>query len=476
MLQFYNTLTRKKETFKPVEKGKVRLYCCGPTVYWFQHVGNLRTYVNEDVFRRVLEMDGFQVKHVMNLTDVGHLTSDADSGEDKMDKAAKRENKSPQEIADFYAKQFFEDCQKLNIQKPHIVCPATKHIPEMISLIQKLEKKGFTYETAGGIFFDTSKFKNYAKFAKLNLQGQKTAVREEVIEEKEKRNPSDFALWFLNKPNHILQWDSPWGKGFPGWHIECAAMSMKYLGETLDIHCGGIEHIPIHHTNEIAEAEAATGKTFSNYWMHNEWLMFKGEKMAKSGGGIATLSELEQKGFKPAELRFFYLQGHYRSGIEFSEEAVKEAGKKLEKVQNFCDRMLELEKGSEKGEEKTVFPLVQTADKAFFAALDDDFNVPIALHALFDLMNKTNVLADAGKLGSKDASGVLAFLKKADKILAVLRFERAEIPEEILKLVDERESARKAKNFKESDRLRDLIREKGFTVDDSAQGSVVKKA
>lgn len=478
-LRLYNTLSRKKEAFRPIERGKAGLYCCGPTVYWFQHIGNLRTYVNEDVLRRFLESLGLEVRHVMNITDVGHLTSDADFGEDKMDKAAKSEKKSPEEIARFYSNAFFRDCEKLGIEKPSVIARATEHIPEIIALIRRLEQKGFTYKTSQGIFYDTSKFKGYAKLARLDLKGQKAGARKEVVRDREKKRPQDFALWFINKPGHLMQWDSPWGKGFPGWHIECSAMAIKHLGETFDIHCAGIEHIPVHSTNEIAQAEAATGKRFANFWLHNAWLMFRGEKMAKSSGKISTLSELEKRGFEPKAFRFYCLQFHYRKKMEYSEEGLGKAAKSLGRLQDFADRMAEIAKGkkaAEGGRDKAA-ELAEEASKKFFCALGDDLNAPIALHAVFGLMNKANCLAAKGEIGSAGAKAVLDFLKNANQVIAVLEFrERREgIPEEILRLAREREKARKEKDWKEADRIRTEINSKGYRIDDSEEGPLIKK-
>ncbi|MEM4245179.1 MAG: cysteine--tRNA ligase, partial [Candidatus Nanoarchaeia archaeon] len=292
-LKFYNTLTRKKEVFKPIHDKKVGIYTCGPTVYWYQHIGNLRSYIFSDLLKKVLLFNGYEVKHVMNVTDVGHLTSDADEGEDKIEKAAAKEGKSAKEIADYYWKVFRNDFKKLNIAEPTVWCKATEHIKEQIDLIKRLEKKGYTYRTDDGIYFDTSKFKDYGKLARLKKEGLEAGKR---IELKDKKNITDFALWkFSEKPGVRQQeWDSPWGVGFPGWHIECSAMSMKHLGEHFDIHTGGIDHIPVHHTNEIAQSEAATGKKFVNYWMHGAFLTSKGEKISKSKGGLYTIAELEE--------------------------------------------------------------------------------------------------------------------------------------------------------------------------------------
>ena len=298
-LKLYNTLTRKKQVFKPIKEGEVRMYVCGPTAYWFAHIGNFRTYIFSDILMRTLLYEGYKIKQVMNVTDVGHLTSDADEGEDKVEKAAAKEHKTATEITNFYWTTFKEDMKKLNILSPTIWCKATEHIKEQIELIKKLEDKGYTYETSDGIYFDTSKLKDYGKLARLDKENLKAGVRIEMRDEK--KNKTDFALWkFSEKPGMRQQeWEAFGKMGFPGWHIECSAMSMKYLGESFDIHTGGIDHIPVHHTNEIAQSEALTGKKFVNYWLHSAFLTLKGEKVSKSKGGLYTVSELEELGYKP---------------------------------------------------------------------------------------------------------------------------------------------------------------------------------
>ena len=330
-LKLYNTLTRKKEIFKPLKDKQVGIYTCGPTVYWHQHIGNLRSYIFPDILKRVLSLDGFKVKHVMNITDVGHLTGDADEGEDKIEKAAAKEGKKAEDIANYYWQIFREDFKKLNITEPDIWTKATERIKEQIELIKKLEEKGYTYKTGDGIYFDTDKFKDYAKLAKLQKEGLRAGKR---IEMRDKKNKTDFALWkFSGEPGKRQQeWQSPWGLGFPGWHIECSAMSMKYLGDSFDIHTGGIDHIPVHHTNEIAQSEAATGKKFVNFWLHGAFLVFKGEKISKSKGGLYTIAELEEKGFSPLSFRYFALTAHYRASLNFSLENLEAAQNALENL------------------------------------------------------------------------------------------------------------------------------------------------
>ncbi|MEM4271123.1 MAG: cysteine--tRNA ligase, partial [Candidatus Pacearchaeota archaeon] len=428
------------------------MYSCGPTVYWYQHIGNLRTYIFSDILKRVLLYNGFKVKHVMNITDVGHLTSDADTGKDKMELAAEREHKKASEIVEFYWKIFKEDFKKLNIIEPEIWCKATEHIKEQIELIKKLEEKGYTYKTKDGIYFDTSKFKDYGKLARLKKEGLKAGIRVSIGE---KKNPTDFALWkFSEKPGLRQQeWQSPWGIGFPGWHIECSAMSMKYLGESFDIHTGGEDHIQIHHTNEIAQSEAATGKKFVNYWLHGAFLTFKGEKVSKSKGGLYTISELEKMGFSPLSYRYLCLTTHYRKQLEFSLENLKNAQNSYERLKNIIKEL----RYDGKINEKYL--------KDFEKAINNDLNMPKALQVLWKLVR------------DEKAFGKIETIKKMDQVfgLSLLEKEEIRIPEEIMNLVKEREKARKEKNFKLSDELRQKIKEKGWWIDDTPKGPKVKK-
>ena len=452
MLKLYNTLTRKKEVFKPIRKNFVGMYVCGPTAYWYQHIGNLKAYIFADILRRVLIYDGYKVKEVMNVTDVGHLTSDADEGEDKIERAAKKEGKKAQEIVDYYLRLFKEDFKKLNISEPDVWCKATEYIKEQIGLIKKLEEKGYTYKTSDGIYFDTSKFRDYEKLARLDVKGLKAGKR---IDIGEKKNKTDFALWkFSEKPGIRQQeWDSPWGLGFPGWHIECSAMAMKHLGESFDIHTGGVDHIPVHHTNEIAQSEAATGKKFVNYWLHENFLTFKGEKISKSKGGLYTISELEKKGFHPLEYRYLNLTGHYRKLLNFSLDEMKNA-------QNSYKRLKNLISGFE-DDKKTNKKYL----KEFENAIDDDLNMPQALQVLWKLVR------------DEKAIGKVQTIKKMDEVfgLDLLKKEKIKIPEEVKRLVKEREDARKKRDFKKADGLRKKIKKEGFVVEDVGGGSVVKK-
>jgi len=468
MLKLYNTLTRKKEIFKPLKDKKVGLYSCGPTVYWYQHIGNLRSYIFSDILKRVLIYNGYKVKQVMNVTDVGHLTSDADTGEDKIEKAAAKEGKTAEEISNYYWKIFRDDFKKLNISEPNIWCQATKHIEEQITLIKKLEKKGYTYKTSDGIYFDTSKFKNYGKLGRLKKEGLEAGKRVEI---KEKKNPTDFALWkFSEKPGQRQQeWESPWGLGFPGWHIECSAMSMKYLGESFDIHTGGEDHISIHHTNEIAQSEAATGKKFVNYWLHGAFLTFKGEKVSKSKGGLYTISELEKKGFNPLAYRYLCLTTHYRSALDFSLESLKNAQNSYERIKNIVSKL----KNDKKLNERYL--------SKFKEAINDDLNMPKALAILWDLLRDKKA---EGKMETiKEMEKVFGFIFRHYVLVAEtgrfkLSFSPVEIykiPAEVNKLKDEREIARKNKNWQKADEIRRKIEKLGYKIEDTVKGPVVKK-
>ncbi|PIN91479.1 cysteine--tRNA ligase [Candidatus Pacearchaeota archaeon CG10_big_fil_rev_8_21_14_0_10_32_14] len=456
-MKIYNTFSRKIETFKPIhEKSKeVGVYSCGPTVYWYQHIGNLRTYIFSDVLKRVLIYDGYKVKHVINVTDVGHLTSDADEGEDKMERAAKKEGKTAGEIADFYLRVFKEDFEKLNILNPNFWPKASEHIKEQIEVIKVLEKKGFTYKTNDGIYFDTSKDKKYGKLAKLNkeliIAGKRVGVGE-------KKNKTDFALWKFsgdteNGGKRLQEWDSPWGVGFPGWHVECSAMSIKYLGDNFDIHTGGIDHVQIHHTNEIAQSENSTGKKFVNYWMHAGWLLSEGKKISKSSGGLFTVSQLEEKGYNPLAFRYLCLTTHYKKPLDFSLKNLDSSQTAYKRLKNIISELKD-----DRVENKTYL-------KDFEKAINDDLNMPEALQVLWKLVRDEKV------------KGKVKTIKKMDEVfgLKLLEKDGVKIPSEIKKLVDEREKSRKEKNWKLSDELRDKIKKLGFSVDDTDKGSVVKK-
>ncbi len=467
-LQLYNTLVRKKQVFEPVSGNKVALYVCGPTVYSFAHIGNFRAYLAWDVLRRVLERNKLKVTHVMNITDVGHLQNDSDTAEDKLEKAAREEKKSPFEIADFYTKVFLEDSKKLHLVPPSILCKATDHIPEMIKLIQKLEKKGLTYTTPHGIYFDVQRFPGYGKISGQNLD-QLKSVRESVERDPFKKHPADFRLWQLNQPHHSMLWDSPWGKGYPGWHIECSAMSMKYLGEMLDIHCGGMDHINIHHPNEIAQSEGATGKQFVRFWLHNAFIKIEGEKMAKSLRNIYTISDLEKKGFSALDFRYLTLTAHYRNELNFTWNSFDAIRKNRGRFIEFIRR---LQKYIGKQNNPDVDDLIRVHGDRFDEHLNNDLNTPEALTQLLNFMRIINGLMESENMSKSDARKVLEFLKNADKVLGVFDFEMKEyvIPGHVLKLAHDREAARKSKDWKKADVLRALIEKEGFAVQDTKDG------
>ena len=465
-LKLYNTLTRKKEIFKPIKKGFVGIYSCGPTVYWYQHIGNLRTYIFSDILKRTLVYNGYKVKHVMNVTDVGHLTSDADTGEDKMEMAAAREGKKAEDIADYYLKIFKEDFKKLNISNPDIWSKATEHIKEMIEMIKTLEKKGYTYRTSDGIYFDSSKFKDYGKMAKIKVEKLIAGKRTEM---REKRNRTDFALWKLSPSTNSeeqrqQEWNSPWGIGFPGWHIECSAMSMKYLGENFDIHTGGEDHIQIHHTNEIAQSEAFSGKKFVNYWLHGAFLKFRGEKVSKSKGGLYTLSELEKKGFPPLSFRYMCLTTHYKKPVNFSPEILEASQNSLERLKNI---IYEIKKAHSSKVMRKNKKNINIAKNEFLKIINDDLSTPRAVSFLWDIL-RDNRLNDSEKY---------ELAMDFDRIfgLDLDKEEEIEIPKEVKKLVKEREEARKKKNWQEADNIRNRIKKAGYKVDDTEEGPDIKK-
>ncbi len=462
-LQLYNSLGRKKSEFSPIHPGKVGLYTCGPTVYNFAHIGNLRTYIFEDILKRVLRYNDFQVKHIMNITDVGHLTGDRDMGEDKMETGARREGRTAWEIAEFYTQAFKNDITRLNIIEPDIWVKATDTIDDQIALINILEVKGYTYRTGDGIYFDTSKFKDYTRLSYQDIESLREGAR--VEKNPEKRNATDFALWKFS-PEGVrrqMEWDSPWGTGFPGWHIECSAMSMKYLGEQLDIHCGGTDHIDVHHTNEIAQSEAATGRKFFNCWMHGAFLIISGgKKMAKSEDNFLTLdTAFVKKGINPLVYRFAAFQTHYRKPMEYSEESIQASRNGLQHLQNQV-RQAAQNRAGQKG------VVIDEYKTKFLGAINDDLNMPRAMAVVQEMLKSS--IDDADKHATViDYDRVLGLnLDKVDK--------PEELPQEIDKLVAERQAARDAKDWAASDRLRDKIQDLGYLVQDTKEGiHVIKK-
>jgi len=463
-LKLYNTLSRTKEIFKSIRPREVGLYTCGPTVYNYAHIGNLRTYLFEDVLKRTLAYNGYTVKHVMNITDVGHLTGDRDMGEDKLEKGAQREGKTAWEIAAYYTRAFQKDIERLNILDPAIWCKATDTIPEQIALIRTLEEKGFTYPTRDGIYFDTARFTDYTRLSHQNLDALQEGAR--VEKNPEKRNATDFALWKFS-PEGVqrqMEWDSPWGVGFPGWHIECSAMSMKYLGDQLDIHCGGTDHIDVHHTNEIAQSEAATGKPFFNFWMHGAFLIISGgKKMAKSEGNFLTLENafVNQK-IDPLAYRFAAFLTHYRKPMEYSAEAIEGARNGLQHLRNQVRTL------QEKAGDSAAQGIVNAEFRAkFLGEINDDLNMPRAMAVVQELL-KSDLEASAKLATLYDFDNVLGF------DLALVDQEET-LPEDIQRMADERLQARVDKNWALSDELRDAIQDRGYLVQDTPQGTKVFK-
>ncbi len=465
-MKIYNTLTKRKETFKAIDDSKVRMYCCGPTVYDFAHIGNLRTYICEDLLRRTLEFDGYEVKHVMNITDVGHLTSDADTGIDKIEKSASERHKTAWEISKEYTEYFLEDIKKLNIKLPTILCKATDNIQEMIDLIKRLEEKNYTYIIDDGVYFDTSKFKNYGEltgmsFKELN-ESLKAGARVEF--NRQKRNITDFALWKFSPKDkkRQMEWNSPWGIGFPGWHIECSAMSMKYLGKHFDIHCGGIDHIPIHHTNEIAQSEAATGEKFVNYWFHVEFLLVEGRKMSKSLKNFYTLNDLIKYGFDPMSFRLMVLDSHYRSKLDFSLDKLRKYEKTLDDIDiayNIIDK-IPISSKINKGELYKINKIFEQ----FRKDINNDLDTHSAIIELFNLIKIINKHIQSWSINQNEVGKIKDVFDKMNEVLGIIK--PVEIPEEVLNLAEKRKELRIKNEWKEADNIREEIRKRGFKIID----------
>lgn len=454
---FYNTLSRKIEKFEPLNEGKVSLYTCGPTVYNYAHIGNLRTYIFEDVLARTIRVAGYKLTHVMNITDVGHLESDADEGDDKMALAAKREHRSPWDIAKFYENAFFDDCAALHIKRPDVVCRATDHINEMIEMIKTLIDKGYAYAVDGNVYFRIAQFPTYTELSRRKLEDLMEGARVDIDARKE--DPRDFVLWFSQSkyPNQIMKWESPWGVGFPGWHIECSVMASKYLGERIDIHCGGIDHISVHHTNEIAQSEAAFGHKWVNTWMHGEFLVVDKSKMSKSTGNFLTVKTLRDEGFDPVHYRFFCLGAHYRSQLFFSFAALVGARNAFESIRN---RVISWKLAPAK---KKNAELSQSYKSRFWDAMMNDLDTPVALSVLWEM-------AKDAQLASSDK---LELIRDFDQVLGfnVDSFQKPELAPELMDLVRKREQARKDKNWQEADVLRKEVEEKGLQLMDTAGGT-----
>lgn len=468
-MKVYNTLTKRKEELVPIKKGEINMYSCGPTVYNYAHIGNLRTYIFMDLLGKTIRKNGYNLKHVMNITDVGHLVSDGDDGEDKMQKASERENKSPYEIANYYTNAFLTDLKKLNIRKPDIIVKATDHIPEMIEYVKKIVDNGYAYETSTGLYFDISKLKTYGILSGKKLQGEKAGARINVDEEK--KNPYDFAIWKKAPKNHIMQWDSPWGKSYPGWHIECSAMSRKYLGEQFDIHTGGVDHIPIHHENEIAQSIGYSEKIPANYWMHGEFLLVDNGKMAKSLGNVYTISDLEERGFEALDYRYFCLNSSYRTPLNFTFKGLKAAQTGLERLReniklhslskvNVCERE------------------IQEYRRQFIQAMNNDLDSPKALSIIWEIARKGNKSKQYSDLiGEMDE--ILGIDISIEKIKYREEKKEQEIEEtldmDIKDLIAKRENARKNKQWDKADQIRYELARKGIRIKDTLDGIKVEK-
>ena len=457
-IYFYNTLTHSKEKFSPINKEEVRIYSCGPTVYKDATIGNMRTNIFQDTLRRTLEYNGLKVKQAMNITDVGHLVSDGDEGEDKMIKSARQEGKEPLEIANYYTKLFFKDLENLNIEIPEIICRATDNIEDMLKAVEDLVKRGYAYETSSAIYFDISKLDKYPILSNLDIENQKAGARVEV--DKEKRNPHDFAVWIKAPENHLMKWNSPWGPSYPGWHIECSVMSKKYLGEVFDIHTGGIDLIPTHHENEIAQSKGMCGKVPANYWMHGEFLLINGGKMSKSLGNVYLLQDIIDRGYEPLVYKLFCYSIQYRKKLNFTWEGMDSAKISLDRLREAYQKHLN---GTDEIDEN----ILEQYKNNFNEAINDDLNMPVAMSVVWELAKRP-----------EKSKKVSQLLKDFDRVLGLKidEYKKQNIPDEIKELLKQREEARKNKDWSESDKLRDIIKEKGYIVKDSKEGQTIEKA
>ena len=482
MLRLYNTLTKNKEEFKPIFPGKVGMYTCGPTVYDYIHIGNIRAYLTADVLRRYLTYLGYEVRHIKNITDVGHLTEDdigqGDSGEDKMLKKAAKEKKTPQQITEFYEDYFKKAEEEMNILPAHYFPRATAHIPQMIKIIERLLENGLAYEKNGNVFFDVTKFSNYGQLSGNTLENLQVGARLE--EHPDKKNPWDFALWLAAPKEHLLKWESPWSLGYPGWHIECSAMSMEYLGETMDIHTGAEDNIFPHHEAEIAQSEGVTGKKFVTYWVHLRHLLVNGQKMSKSKGNFYILDDIKEKGYSPMTLRLLMLSAHRHHQMNFTWESMDQAKANLKRISDWVNNLnpprakLLDSKSLALGE----IDFTHIYEKRFSEAMNDDLNTPIALSVIYELITETNKLVSENKLSADTVRGILNFWNKINKVFGlVIEKEIKEIPEEIIKIAEERKTVRISKDFQKSDELRNKIEELGYIIEDLADNNykLIKK-
>lgn len=467
MLKLYNSFTNKIEEFKPLSKNNVLVYNCGPTVYDYAHIGNLRSYVAEDILRRYLEYSDYKVKQIMNITDVGHMTSDADTGEDKMEKAAKREKKTPEEIARFYEKAFFEDIEKINIKRADKHPRATAHIKEMINLVKELIKKGYAYQVNGNVYYEVAKFRNYGELSGNTLKQLKAGARLEI--NPEKKNPFDFALWISDR-KHIMGWKSPWSNhGYPGWHLECSAMSMKYLGKTIDIHAGGEDNKFPHHESEIAQSEAATGRKFVRFWLHIKHLLVNGKKMSKSKGNFYTLRDLENLSYEPLSLRFLFLQSHYQSQLNFTLDSLKASQTALNNLRRFIQKIRQIP--NDLPEDNEIATTIDATENIFKESLDNNLDTVKALSATQNLIAKTEEIIAKKKIS---AENVYKALVNFDEVFGLgLKEVKTEFPDEIIKLKEEREKARLTKDWIKADKIRKSVQTAGYDIEDLPTGSVI---
>ncbi len=476
-MRLYNSLSRQKEEFVPIDPAgkKVGMYTCGMTVYDYAHIGHGFKYVHDDVLRRTLEYLGYEVKHVQNVTDVGHLVSDADEGEDKLEKGAKKFGKTVWEVAEYFTDYFYQTMDKLNILRPNVICKATEHIPEQIELVRKLVEKGYGYETEEAVYFDVTKFKDYGKMFGQKLEDKKVAVREEVKTGEHKKHPADFSLWFKRVgrfADHVMHWDSPWGEGFPGWHVECSAMSMKYLGEQFDIHTGGKDHLSVHHPNEIAQSEAATGKSpWVKYWIHHNFLKVEGQKMSKSLGNLVKVEDVEEKGFDVIALRYLFLTAHHSTELNFTWEALKGAQIALNKLRDRLAEMRSRVEGKEESRTKLSeekLQKVQMWQARFRERIEDDLDMPGALAIVWEML-KDNI----------PGYDKVDLLLDWDQVLGLNLYQvssiKYQVSKEVLDLVDKRETLRREKKWEEADELRKQIEDLGYTVEDTEEGAKVKR-
>ncbi len=469
LLRLYNSLTNKKEEFKPIEKGMVSMYNCGPTVYFYAHIGNLRSFMFADTLRRYLEYKKFDVRQVMNITDVGHMTADdsleSEESQDKMEAAMKREKKDPWQIASFYTRAFIEDSKKMNFKEPFKRPRATEEIDDMIKLIESLVDKGYAYVVKGCVYYDVSKFEDYGKLSGNTVEKLKEGAGGRVGENKDKKNHFDFALW-IEDPNHLMGWRSPWGEhGYPGWHIECSVMSTKYLGESIDIHTGGEDNKFPHHECEIAQSEGATGKKFCNYWLHVRHLLVDGEKMSKSTGNFYTLRDLLDMGYEPKALRLFYLKSHYRSQMNFTLDGLKQSQENLKKLHDFVDRIKECE-----GNNSNVSEIIEELKKNFEKEMDDDLNTPGAISVIFDFVHDINKMMEGNLISSANSNEILNALEEIDGVLGLLKTETKELPDWAKELIEKREKFREEKEWEKADQIRYELKKKGIIVEDTPKG------